>query len=117
MGKSLSYVRYTPFASNTHKKHWLVRQSTSQHLLYWISIGLGKKKKNNTCVQILQKQIRRNSEKSIQRSRLLAEHLLLLPVFALGCWVHFWGLRTHQKAWKGFVAMQRTNAQKPEEQL
>lgn len=35
------------------------------------------------CMQISHKQIRRNSEKSIQRRKLMAEHLLLLPIFAL----------------------------------
>lgn len=35
------------------------------------------------CMQISHKQIRRNSEKSIQRRKLIAEHLLLLPIFAL----------------------------------
>lgn len=35
------------------------------------------------CMQISQKQIKRNSEKSIQRRKLMAEHLLLLPIFAL----------------------------------
>lgn len=35
------------------------------------------------CMQIPHKQIRRNSEKSIQRRKLMAEHLLLLPILAL----------------------------------
>lgn len=35
------------------------------------------------CMQISHKQIRRNSEKSIQRRKLMAEHLLLLPILAL----------------------------------
>jgi len=68
-------------------------------------------------MQILHKQIRRNSEKSIQRRRLTAEHLLLLPISALGGWVHSWGLGYHQKAQQGFVAMQRNNAQKSEKQI
>lgn len=35
------------------------------------------------CMQIPHKQIRRNSKKSIQRRKLMAEHLLLLPILAL----------------------------------
>jgi len=53
----------------------------------------------------------------IQKRRLRAEHLLLLPILALGGCVHYWGLGTHQKAREDFVAMQRTNAQKSEEQI
>lgn len=68
-------------------------------------------------VKILHEQIRRDSEKSLQRRRLTAEHLLLLPIFALGGGVRFWGLRRHQTAQKGFVAMQRNNARKLEKQI
>lgn len=68
-------------------------------------------------MHVLHKQIRRNSEKLVQKSRLRVEQMLLLPVLALGVWVHYWELRIHQKAREDFVAMQTTSAQKSEEQI